>query len=358
MRKANNINGANNSMNKFNSEKIISFLPNDFKLSYEKIVHKKVFNSDILIAIPDGKKCICWFTTKENKNICYLFELDENNNYTERVYPINLCFNSELSYGTIIYGTVFFSGKTKNKFITVEDVYYYKGKNISRTFNYKQKLSLFGDMFKKDIPQISYGTSFSIIGLPIMSYDFNNLLVEISKLPYEIKYIQYRYFDKPYINNLKYIKSNNNSFSNNLTLTNKYGDNGNNGDNRKNIGKQLVFKIKAELQNDIYSLYCYNNHSTDYYYDVAFIPNYETSVLMNTIFRSIKENKSLDALEESDSEDEFENDKLDKFVDLEKSVYMVCNYNPKFNKWFPIRVARREEGVAHLHRDLNVVLKK
>ena len=40
---------------------------------------------------------------------------------------------------------------------------------------------------------------------------------------------------------------------------------------------------------------------------------------MNKIFRNIKENDKLDALEESDDEDEFENDKSDKFVYLDKS---------------------------------------
>ena len=35
---------------------------------------------------------------------------------------------------------------------------------------------------------------------------------------------------------------------------------------------------------------------------------------MNTLFRNIKENQNLDALEESDDEEEFENISLDKFV--------------------------------------------
>jgi superfamily II DNA/RNA helicase len=41
------------------------------------------------------------------------------------------------------------------------------------------------------------------------------------------------------------------------------------------------------------------------YYDVAFIPDYSTSVMMNKLFRNIKENQNLDALEESDDEEEF-----------------------------------------------------
>ncbi|MDA7464483.1 hypothetical protein N8996_06830, partial [Candidatus Poseidonia alphae] len=60
---------------------------------------------------------------------------------------------------------------------------------------------------------------------------------------------------------------------------------------------------------------------------------------MNNIFRTIKENKNLDALEESDDEDEFQNMDYDKFVDLNKCVKMECEYNKKFNKYIPIKIA-------------------
>lgn len=53
---------------------------------------------------------------------------------------------------------------------------------------------------------------------------------------------------------------------------------------------------------------------------IAAIPDYKTSVFMNALFRNIKENRSLDALEESDDEDEFENTNIDKFVDLTKKL--------------------------------------
>jgi hypothetical protein len=60
---------------------------------------------------------------------------------------------------------------------------------------------------------------------------------------------------------------------------------------------------------------------------------------MNKLFRNIKENANLDALEESDDEAEFENDKEDKFVFLDKSYKMVCQFNNKFKKWVPISLA-------------------
>ena len=58
-------------------QKILSEFPN-IKLSYETIIHKKVYNSDYIIAIPEGKKCFAWFTTYQEKNVCLIMELAEN----------------------------------------------------------------------------------------------------------------------------------------------------------------------------------------------------------------------------------------------------------------------------------------
>ena len=92
--------------------------------------------------------------------------------------------------------------------------------------------------------------------------------------------------------------------------------------------------IKPDIQNDIYHLYNLDNE----YDSIACIPDYKTSVMMNKLFRNIKENYDLDALEESDDEDEFENPNIDKFVNLEKSYKMICNLNTKFKKWVPIKI--------------------
>jgi hypothetical protein len=56
---------------------------------------------------------------------------------------------------------------------------------------------------------------------------------------------------------------------------------------------------------------------------------------MNALFRKIKENVNLDSLEESDDDEEFEDDRIDKYVYLEKELKMKCQLNPKFKKWVP-----------------------
>lgn len=98
---------------------------------------------------------------------------------------------------------------------------------------------------------------------------------------------------------------------------------------------ERVFSIKPDLQNDIYHLLDPANKTL---VGTAYIPDYKTSVMMNQIFRNIKENANLDSLEESDSEDEFESDRVDKFVYLDREYTMTCAYNHKFKKWVPLRV--------------------
>jgi hypothetical protein len=115
------------------------------------------------------------------------------------------------------------------------------------------------------------------------------------------------------------------------------------------LKREIVFKITPDIQNDIYHLHYYdpqiNKESTENIFDVAYIPDYKTSVMMNKLFRNIKENANLDALEESDDEEEFEDDRPDKFVFLNKSYNMVCIWNNKFKKWAPIRLAQKGDKI-------------
>ncbi len=99
--------------------------------------------------------------------------------------------------------------------------------------------------------------------------------------------------------------------------------------------QKYIFNVKPDLQQDIYHLYCLNNDdNVEHYIGLANIPDYNTSVIMNKLFRIIKENNNLDALEESDDEEEFEN---------EKEVY-----NYKFKKWKPVKLADNNSNITLL----------
>ena len=108
-----------------------------------------------------------------------------------------------------------------------------------------------------------------------------------------------------------------------------------------------IFKITADIEPDIYNLFIYKD-GTEVFYDIAFIPNYNTSVMMNKLFRKIKENDNLDAIEESDDEEEFQNNKEDKYVYLDISFKMNCEYNSKFKRWIPVSLASRNDNIISI----------
>ncbi len=303
-------------ISKEDTSKILSGFPS-IELSYEKVAHKKVYNSNIVLAIPEGEKCYVWFTKENNKSVCLKMKIT-NKNIVE-IKKMQIKFNYDISHnnGTILYGTSFQYGSTPC--FCVEDICYYKNKYVYGK-RYDEKINIIYDLLTQSLFQKNNNDF--VMGLPVMDKNFYTLLKKIQDLPYNIKTLQFRFFQQNTdIFNMKYFKPNVNKINNNTN---------------KEITKK-IFKVVPDIQNDIYHLYKEENNE-EVYFDLAFIPNYETSKYMNKLFRNIKENDNLDALEESDDEDEFENEKEDKYVFLDKSYKMLCSYNHKFSKWVPIKV--------------------
>jgi hypothetical protein len=304
-----------------------------FELSYENITHKKVYNADILLAIPEGNKGFAWFTCYNSENICFLLEIDEKNKIkTIKRLFVSFIDSLALALGTIFYGSLF----TYNNIscFAIEDIYYYKGNNYINT-PYSNKLYLLKQIFNTEISQNILNHNFTIFGLPLVYMDFNLLLNDIQKLPYKISQIKFRFFEKKNarkIVTMKYFKP---------SMVSK--------NNIQNEKQTAVFKIMAGIEPDIYNLFIYKN-GVDEYYDIAFIPDFKTSVMMNKLFRNIKENANLDLLEESDNEDEFENEKEDRFVYLDREFNMLCSYNYKFKKWVPIKIADDNSKIISLEK--------
>jgi hypothetical protein len=280
------------------------------ELFYDNILHRKV-HTDIYILIPNGIKVFAWFTYYKNQNICVIVHLNKYNLITKIENTI-LSFDKNLSYGTIIYGTYFTYNNMK--YISCEDIYYYKGEYIydNKDGNYIERLKLLKKIFDSELKQIAYTKNFAILGLPFITNSLKDAFNNIKSLPYSVKGVLCRDYNK--------------QKEEGILL------------NKEVRHSETIFKIKADIQADIYNLYCSDNHSNNhnYLYNIACIPDYKTSVMMNKHFRFIKENRRLDSLEESDEEEEFENISDDKFVNLKKIVYMKCVYVKKFRKWKPI----------------------
>ena len=309
----------NDSANRFLSDhetnNILKRFP-DFELSYEKLVHKKV-SSDIYLAIPKGKKYLLWFTYYKENNVCFLIELTGRKLVFKSFEFVSVSFKDSLSFGTVLYGTLI--NYENSRFFVTENIYHYKGNDVSNTVFY-EKLKIINDIFKKELKQINYGETGICVALCVFKTTFQEISDTIETLPYQIYCIQSRLLNKSAI------------FLNFIHETTE---------------KNMVFQVRADIQNDIYNLYCYNNGEFEFY-DIAQIQNYKTSVYMNKLFRKIKENSNLDYLEESDDEEEFENINPDKFVDLNKTFNILCVFNKNFNRWCPMRVVSMKEKVSTL----------
>jgi len=284
-------------------EKLLIRFPK-IELSYEKLVHKKV-HSDLYQAIPYGKKYFAWFTWYKDNNVCIFLETNHKLHILD-IFIAPVCFKHELSYNTILFGTIL----PNNKFYIIEDIFYYKNTNIS-DYNNISKLKIINNLFKDDIKQSAFTDNTIIMSIPITTTSYNDLCKEINYLPYKIYSIVCINYNQ---RNFKYIYK-----------------------HKETPIYSATFMIKADIQNDIYNLYCLDNTKHEFY-NLAYIPNYTTSVYMNSLFRNIKENICLDALEESEDEDDFENVDLDKYVDLNKSLKMECAFNNKFKMWVPIKL--------------------
>lgn len=294
-----------------------------FELCYEIMTHKKVLGSSSILAIPEGKKCFAWFTIYKNDNVCFLLEINENKNIVD-VKIITTSFTDKLALGTIFYGT-FFKHKHNNYFC-IEDIYYYAGKSCYNQ-TYLSKLQQMKEIFEKEMSQTALTNKFTIFGLPLILTDLQLILKEIQLLPYKVSEIKFRFFEKENSKKILVMKY----FKPNIQRQDNYQ-------------KEAIFKIMTDIEPDIYNLFMYNNGKEEYH-DIAFIPDYKTSVMMNKLFRNIKENDNLDAIEESDNEEEFQDDREDKYVYLDRSFKMKCVYNNKFKRWTPVSLAGKNDRI-------------
>ena len=281
------------------------------ELSYDKITHKKV-STDFCIAIPYGKKCFAWFTYYKSFQTCIILETTRDHKICV-IFYMPCSFHPDLSLNTLVFGTML----PNKPFFIIEDIFYYKNNNVSSQSN-KQKLELLQNMFKNDIKQVSFSTSDIIMGLPVMRATYNEIQADIVNLPYNIYCVQFR------------------SFNNNKLRLNYI--------NNTKPPCKAIFKIMATIDEDIYNLFIFDKGAYEHH-NIALVPTYKCSIMMNSFFRNIKENINLDALEESDDEEEFENISADKFVDLEKSHFIECEFSHKFRKWIPLKLVKTNRTI-------------
>ena len=100
-----------------------------------------------------------------------------------------------------------------------------------------------------------------------------------------------------------------------------------------------TFEVTADSYHDTYYIKINKEVSE---YTRLLIPNYKTSVMMNKIYRYVRENTNLDYIEESEDEDEFQNINENKYVNLDKICVFRCQLNTRFNKWVPLEYIKEK----------------
>ena len=388
-------------------ESLLSNFPTT-RLSYEVPVHKNdnsgsaPLRDSKCFIIPKGRRCVAWATEWNRKKIFAIIEVQTQRNqvpalfrkfhevngwYPGPVQVFDTCFHSSLTYGTVFGGVLFRPVATTTVHcghqphavatttvhcFSIIHVYWYKGAQIPN-LTLSSHVDMCERMFTTDqsLRQVAYTQSNSIIfGLPVLCSTATAASAApddafLHSLPYPVYSILYRSntTTRVYSQNLfesgrsvapattapvpapalvprhqpqisapvvpasvaqEYIKPDDDMLTN----------------------IQAVFIVRPNVQNDIYELFV-KTRSGAVFHNFAHIPNYKTSVMMNRLFRNIRENERLDAMEESETEEEFENIELDKYVSLHKEYKFVCKLNKKFCRWVPISVVPETSEVAN-----------
>ena len=336
-----------------------------FELSYETISHKKVSsNYNICITIPIGKKTYGWFTFHNDEDVCYTFELNKEKKIVKGA-KIETTFKDDLSLGTVLYGTYVIEENTGHQLFIIEDIFYYKGVSLTK-HKFIDKLECILDLIENTNRKFTTNTE-TIFMLPVMweikIEDNTECPITIPEdivdtIPYTTHHIQYRSCNEtmPYLNivinrklnliniPMEYVKESRKDpcIFHTIQYTMDY--------NKPQYKYPTIFYVTADIQYDIYHLFAYGKDKSLIYYNMAYIPNYKTSVFMNDIFRKIRENDNLDYIEESDDEDDFQNTDDSKYVHLEKSVLIECVFNNKFKRWTPVRIVDKSTKVVHINQ--------
>lgn len=285
----------------------------EIKLFYGNHLHSKV-DGDLFQIRPRGKKCLIWYTYIKGDNICFLLTLDSKLSIIEKIEKQITSFNSELCLGkgTILSGIYL---KKNLNFFSITDIHYYKGQNINY-LKFSEKLNFLYNLLHFETNQNILVKDQLSICLCLLTKSYQSAIEKSISLDYNISEIGIIDFKANFIKGYMEYK-NCNVISG-------------------------IFKVKANLTFDIYNLYL----DKDEFHGHALISDYKTSVRMNKYFRIIKENDNLDLLEESDSESEFENTNIDKFVNLDKSLVMRCVLNTRFNKWQPLDIITGDSSLS------------
>ena len=350
--------------NKLNEFQLIAQerLTNLIEIYYEKHVHKK-FLADVYAVIPKGRKCVVWFTCKQ----CWMFQIakrpyqsnqsNQSNQETVsfddvRMLPMPRINDAWCSgEGTILYGT-FMPNK---RWFSVENVHYFCGAKQQNDGSMNGFIDFFDSLKKCNVETMETMETMETVAtpslhffMPIMHTSFNAALKDAMQITsYDVFCIQQRFLKRPCTEHKNLLihlaaeQTQMNPIQAPTPTPIQFQPTQSRQAHATAKGPSMqsplrAFILRPDVQNDIYYVLHTENDPITEKTMIAHIPNYKTSVMMNSIFRNIKENRNLDALEESDDEEE---DDKSELVDLTKCVRMTCSFNHRFKRWQPCACA-------------------
>ena len=317
------------------------------ELSYETMSHKKVSTGssnadyDTVLAIPYGKKAFLWCTFWYDRNVCFWMELGKDRKVV-KMHVMSEFVGKPWCYGTVVYGTVCLCEGLE--WFVVEDLLQCRGLMVHKLC-WGSKLAFLREMLVADGLLAR-----QIMWMPVMGDSCESIQVET--IPYVIHHLQYRSLRGivPYVNVLVDRRG---------TITTSPAapcplllmpPPHRGAFHKQQYRLPTVFQLRADVQNDIYHLYAAASAREQLIYcGIANVPNFSTSVLLNSMFRKIRENDNLDAQEESEDEEDFQNCSSDKYVNLEKRIFMECVFHSTFRRWTPVRKSH-EEMLVHVSK--------
>jgi len=329
-----------------------------FELSYETVSQKgDLLQYDACVAIPTGRKAFIWNTFHKTEDVVYLLEINRNKQVAKAIV-LNKGNILPLCHNSVVYGTIIENENETDKYFVIEDIYYHNGLCLKNT-PFHNKLAY----IKHFIVNIQTDVNQFIFAAPYMwNCQYNNSTTELpfiidksiqEKLGYIPHHLQYRSkeYILPYINVLINRKLNLTNTPVLSSSVNTYYISRYTIDFFKPQYKyNTVFQVKADIQNDIYHLFAFGNKKALIYYGIMYIPDYKTSVMMNTLYRNIKENKNIDYIEESDDEEDFQNTSPEKYVNLQTIFSIDCKFHRKYKKWYPIIIAPSHSKIVHISK--------
>lgn len=313
-------------------ESIKKRFPKDVELSLDNYLPGKV-QADVYEVLPVGKPAFLWFTFFENSHAAFIVT---NTQRGRRFDIVKACFDDELAYGTIMSGIFTIRSKengTPHSFFCANDIVMYKGVN-TRNSSIFQRLETLSRIFSNDqVSNLGPTDGVLTIRTSVMTSDFTVAQGHLSTLPYPTY-------------GIRMFNMRDNKSIGILPATNS-----------RTISKDIrsVFLVRANSDPDSYSLFGKRSDSDTRYgketanltnVGLALVPSYADSVRMNLLFRNIRENVSLDYIEESDDEDEFQDINPSKYLIDGAEHKMNCYFSKGCNRWVPESIADDDSQIS------------